>query len=67
MSGSDNRPVAAGLNSRMANEQLIDLPSTAVSQFKQLWLSANASSFEARQRMLREGDELESGQKPKAL
>lgn len=42
----------------MANEQLIDLLSNAVPHFKQLWLSASASSFEARQRLLREVDEL---------
>jgi hypothetical protein len=47
-----------GLVQCMANEQLIDLLSTAVPHFKQLWLSAGASSFEARQRLLREVDEL---------
>jgi hypothetical protein len=47
-----------GLVRCMANEQLIDLLCTAVPHFKQLWLSAQASSFEARQRLLREVDEL---------
>lgn len=42
----------------MTNEQLTEVLSNAVPHFRQLWLSAQASSFEARQRLLREVDEL---------
>ncbi len=42
----------------MTNEQLTEVLSDAVPHFRQLWLSAQASSFEARQRLLREVDEL---------
>ena len=42
----------------MTQEQLVDVLSSAVPHFKQLWLSAHAGSFEARQRLLREVDEL---------
>lgn len=52
------RKDVVGLVQCMTNEQLVDVLSNAVPHFKQLWLSAQASSFEARQRLLREVDEL---------
>ena len=42
----------------MADEQLIDLLCTALPHFKQLWLSADASSLHARRRLLQEIDPL---------
>jgi hypothetical protein len=42
----------------MANEQLIELLCTTLPHFKQLWLSAEASSIDARRRLLQEIDQL---------
>ena len=52
------RKDVVGLVQCMTNEQLIDVLCNAVPHFRQLWLSAQASSFGARQRLLQEVDEL---------